>query len=128
MNPESFRLDGFKPYNRSHRDYARENRSKPTLTEKLMRNILKKDQLWVRFLRQKPIWPYRADFYCATARLVIEVDGISHEWNESYDQQRDSYLENLWVTTLRFTSEQVLMDRNTVQQTIENFLQEKNSP
>jgi very-short-patch-repair endonuclease len=42
-------------YKRSHNDYARSNRKNPTLTEKLMRNILKKDQLGVRFLRQKPI-------------------------------------------------------------------------
>jgi hypothetical protein len=34
----------------------------------------------LKFRRQHPIGPFVADFYYAAAKLVVEVDGISHEW------------------------------------------------
>lgn len=70
----SYAMLPFQPYLAKHKTYSRQNRSKPTLTEKIMRNILRKDQLGFRFLRQKPIGPYILDFYCAKLQLCIEVD------------------------------------------------------
>ena len=48
----------------------------------------------VRFLRQKVIDKYIVDFYCAEARLVIEIDGSQHyeELGERKDKIRDEYL------------------------------------
>src|SRR5580704_15769706 len=59
--------------------------------------------LWVRlrqlrgegptFRRQHPIGPYIADFYCASARLVVEVDGAGHTVDAqiAHDARRDAY-------------------------------------
>jgi very-short-patch-repair endonuclease len=46
------------------------------------------------FRRQHPIGPYVLDFYCAKARLAIEVDGASHDMGDrpEHDKQRDAWL------------------------------------
>jgi very-short-patch-repair endonuclease len=46
------------------------------------------------FRRQHPIGSYVLDFYCATARLAIEIDGASHEFGDrpERDQRRDVWL------------------------------------
>jgi very-short-patch-repair endonuclease len=43
-----------------------------------------------KFRRQVPIGPYYADFACLSARLVVEVDGDTHE--EGLDARKDAYL------------------------------------
>ena len=60
----------------------------------------------VRFQRQKAIGSYIADFYCAKARLVIELDGGGHyeaDQREA-DQARTKELEQLGLTVLRFSN------------------------
>jgi very-short-patch-repair endonuclease len=93
-------------------------RSNPKLTgisKMLRRNMTKEEKhLWYDFLkqlpqtinRQKVIGPYVVDFYCACARLVIELDGSQHyEENERLkDQERDAYLRELGITVVRYTN------------------------
>lgn len=57
-----------------------------------------------RFLRQKPIGNYIADFYCSKLKLIIELDGESHlgNTNEKYDNQRTKELEELGLKVIRF--------------------------
>jgi very-short-patch-repair endonuclease len=47
------------------------------------------------FRRQHPIGPYVLDFYCAKARLAIEIDGISHSMGDrpQRDESREAWLE-----------------------------------
>ncbi len=54
------------------------------------------------FRRQHPIGPYVLDFYCATARLAIEIDGISHDMGDrpQRDMRRDAWLKKQDVTVL----------------------------
>jgi very-short-patch-repair endonuclease len=54
------------------------------------------------FRRQHPIGPYVVDFYCATARLAIEIDGISHDMGTrpARDTDRDAWLAARGVTVL----------------------------
>lgn len=56
------------------------------------------------FDRQKPIDNYIVDFYCKDLKLVIEIDGITHSWEEvaANDEIRQTKLESLGVTFLRF--------------------------
>ena len=63
----------------------------------------------VRFQRQKPIGVYIVDFYCAKARLVIELDGEEHHTGEKlmYDKNRTDYLEKEGLSVLRFTNKEV---------------------
>ena len=66
----------------------------------------------VRFQRQKPIGNYIADFYCARARLVIELDGGGHYTAEQTekDEIRTKNLEAMNLTVMRICNPDV--DRN----------------
>ena len=57
----------------------------------------------VRFLRQKPIGDYIVDFYCAQAKLVIELDGSQHftDINIEKDTKRTKSLEEYGITVVR---------------------------
>ena len=60
----------------------------------------------VRFQRQKAIGDYIVDFYCAKARLVIELDGSGHYNTKQYekDKVRTKELEKLNLKVLRFSN------------------------
>ena len=66
----------------------------------------------VRFQRQKAIGAYIADFYCAKARLVVELDGGGHFAPEQCDADavRTNALEAMGLTVLRISNLDV--DRN----------------
>jgi len=59
------------------------------------------------FRRQHPVEAFFVDFYCASARLVIEVDGPVHETRADDDRQRQEYLESLGLRVLRFSNADV---------------------
>ena len=63
----------------------------------------------IRFLRQKVIDQYIADFYCHSARLVIELDGSQHyeEKGIAYDQIRTQRIEERGLTVLRIPNNEV---------------------
>jgi very-short-patch-repair endonuclease len=60
-----------------------------------------------KFRRQHTIGSYVADFYCAEADLVVELDGASHIGREEYDQSRQAWLEDQGLIVLRFSNDQV---------------------
>ncbi|HEV2364718.1 MAG TPA: endonuclease domain-containing protein [Caulobacteraceae bacterium] len=64
------------------------------------------------FRRQHPIGPYVLDFYCARAKLALEVDGLHHATDERQerDQIRDAWLERRGVTVFRLTAGDVMGD------------------
>ncbi len=57
----------------------------------------------VKILRQKVIGRYIADFYCAKANLIIEIDGSQHyeEKGIEYDLKRDAFLAEYGLKVLR---------------------------
>ena len=63
----------------------------------------------VRFLRQKVIGNYIADFYCSQAKLVIELDGSQHytEENVEKDAIRTSFLEEYGLKVIRILNRDV---------------------
>lgn len=63
----------------------------------------------VRFLRQKVLGRFIVDFYCAKARLVIEVDGHQHEEedNQIRDKERTALLEAYGLEVIRIPNAQV---------------------
>ena len=63
-----------------------------------------------KFTRQKPLGSYIADFYCASVKLVIEVDGDSHydDGGEERDAARSEALGRLGIRVLRFSNEDVV--------------------
>lgn len=79
------------------------------LHEALLWNRLKKKQLsGLDFDRQKVIGNYIVDFFCASAGVVIEVDGPSHNEKGVEDQVRDAYLQDLGLVVIRLDVKEVL--------------------
>jgi very-short-patch-repair endonuclease len=64
------------------------------------------------FRRQHPIGPYVVDFYCAKAKLAIEIDGIVHDLGDrpQHDIKRDAWLEGHGVTVIRIPAKDLLRD------------------
>jgi very-short-patch-repair endonuclease len=62
------------------------------------------------FRRQHPIGPYVLDFYCAKARLAIEIDGMSHDVGDrpERDIRRDAWLEARGLTVVRIAASDVI--------------------
>ncbi|QSE99153.1 endonuclease domain-containing protein [Fulvivirga lutea] len=73
------------------------------------------------FRRQRPVLQYIADFMCKELKLIIEVDGITHTFEEvaKRDEIRQANLEKAGFTVIRFADEEVLKHINSVQWTIE---------
>ncbi len=73
------------------------------------------------FRRQRPVLSYIADFMCKELKLIIEVDGITHQHEENIkkDKTRQMKLESAGFTVLRFEDSDVLNDINGVYRTIE---------
>jgi very-short-patch-repair endonuclease len=67
---------------------------------------VRNNQLGQRIRRQQPIWRFIADFYCAQARLVIELDGDTHADPEQvqYDAARTAWLESRGLRVIRFSN------------------------
>ena len=91
-----------KAYNKANIPHAKELRKNMTPWErKLWYDFLRSYP--VRFQRQKAIGEYIADFYCAKAKLIIELDGGGHYTPEQAqkDQLRTENLESMDLTVLR---------------------------
>ena len=96
-------------YNPKLKKRARELRKNATFTELLLWKYLRAGQLnGYRFLRQKPIDEFIVDFYCKRLKLVIEIDGVTHNDKQSYDKRRENRLKELGFTVLRFDGYYVL--------------------
>ncbi len=100
-----------KDYNKANISLARELRKNMTPWErKLWYEFLRGYQ--IRFQRQKAIGNYIVDFYCAKARLVVELDGGGHYTDEQLikDAERTNELNQMDLTVLRICNTDI--DRN----------------
>jgi very-short-patch-repair endonuclease len=68
------------------------------------------------FRRQHPLGPYGLDFYCAVARLAVEIDGISHDLGDQpqRDLSRDAWLKGRGLTVMRIAAREVMRDADEV--------------
>ena len=95
--------------------YAQELRKNMTPQEiKLWTQFLKQLPITVR--RQKPIGPYIVDFYIASKKLAIELDGSQHfeETGQAADLERDRFLNGKGITVLRYSNAEVNKDFRAV--------------
>src|ERR1019366_6677193 len=96
------------PYWRSGDDSAlvraRDLRRGLTWAEIKLWNRVKHQKLGFKFRRQHPFRPYVLDFYCAEARLAVELDGPSHDERGDADLRRDAYLMENGIETLRLAN------------------------
>lgn len=111
-----------------------DKRKKP-LAQKLRREMTRQERhLWydylntcpARFRRQKQFGNYIVDFYCATHRLVIEIDGSQHYEPEekARDEARTAYLNDLGLTVVRFSNHDVDAYFTDVCETIDRLVRE----
>jgi very-short-patch-repair endonuclease len=102
---------------------ARQKRRDPTPAEKKLWHFLRQRALSdFKFRRQHAIERFIVDFYCASARLVVEVDGPIHDYTPEEDALRQEYLEGLGLRVIRFTNDTVLYQIDVVLQQIEATL------
>jgi very-short-patch-repair endonuclease len=88
--------------------HARALRRDATPAERKLWHGLRRHQVGgLKFRRQVPLGPYIADFYCASAKLVIEVDGISHIDSHS-DTMRDAWMARHGIRVVRVANRDVL--------------------
>jgi very-short-patch-repair endonuclease len=66
--------------------------------------------------RQHPMGPYVLDFFCAKARLCVEIDGGSHGFGDRprADARRDGYLRSLGIAVVRCSASAVIEDTHGV--------------
>ena len=72
------------------------------------------------FRRQTPIRNYIVDFVCLAVKLIVELDGESHDFEErqNADQNRDAFFVSEGFQVLRFTNKQVMSNLEDVVETI----------
>jgi very-short-patch-repair endonuclease len=97
------------------REFARTLRKHPTRAEDILWQRLRGSHFHgAKFRRQVPFNRFVVDFYCHAAKLVVEIDGVQHEWFADYDEGRTEILERLGVRMLRFTNAEVCDDLDAV--------------
>ena len=99
------------------RAFAREQRQSYTRAEDAFWQQVRAGRFHgLKFRRQVPIPPYIADFLCASARLIVELDGEPHETETRRlrDAKRDAWLKGQGFTVLRFPNELVLSNLDLV--------------
>ncbi len=92
-------------------------------------------KLWYLFLRKYPVKIYKqriigkfiVDFYCASAKLVIELDGSQHyeEPAMAYDQERSIFLESLGLRVIRFSNREIDREFSAVCDQIDQTIKER---
>ena len=107
---------------------ARELRRRMTPPEARLWVCLRGKRLaGLKFRRQHPIGPYVLDFYCAVAKLAVEVDGRSHEHPEriAHDARRTAWLREQGVRVVRLAAEDVRVHLDGVVDFIKRTAQER---
>ena len=103
------------------------------LSRNLRKNMTKEERhLWYDFLkdypkkilRQKILGKYIVDFYCADAKLVIELDGSQHFQDEGIlnDAERTKFLENYGLKVIRISNLDISKNFEGVCEYIDNII------
>ena len=108
-------------YNPKLKPLARELRKNCTLSEVLLWKKLRNKKFHnLDFHRQKPIDEYIVDFYCPRLKLVIEIDGSSHDLKLDEDATRQTRLVELGLTVVRYLDADVKNNVEDILRDLEN--------
>ena len=116
----------------------RHERNLTARAQELRKNMTKEERrLWYEYLRKHPcrfrrqvaVGSYIMDFYCAVAKLAVELDGSQHynETEQKYDQNRTAYLETQGICVIRFSNTDVLRNLRGVCDAIDMAIQQRMS-
>jgi len=118
-----------RPFKHRNTERARKLRNEASPVERKLWQYLNKRQLaGYKFSRQIPVGPYVCDFICRKQKLIVELDGFSHESQQVQDWNRTNYLERHDYKVIRFTNEEIFQNVEGVLTKIEQFLIGLNSP
>jgi very-short-patch-repair endonuclease len=114
-------------YNSELKSFSRDLRKHGTSGEvKLWTEVLRNKSFYgLQFNRQFPIGNYIADFICRKVRLIIEIDGSSHQHKIEADHNRDMELASLGYKIVRVSEGEVLNDLPNVIRALEANLPEE---
>ena len=112
------------------------NKSIVPLAKELRRNMTKEERhLWydflrgypVRFYRQKVLGKYIVDFYCAQAKLVVELDGEYHRAEEVFqkDEERTAFLEEYGLLVYRIPNAYIRQNFKETCKKIDTLVQQR---
>jgi very-short-patch-repair endonuclease len=109
-------------------EFARFQRRTARSYEQLLWQFLRNRQrCGKKFRRQHPLGHYTADFYCAEAKLVVEVDGSPHQTAEGKqkDAARDAWMKLQGIEVLRFGGWQIEFETRQVIESIDEVLRQR---
>ncbi|MBZ9868680.1 DUF559 domain-containing protein [Mesorhizobium sp. CA15] len=113
------------PVTPAKRNFARSMRREPTEAEDRLWHELRGRRLDnIKFKRQVPIGRFVADFLCAEAKLIVEIDGSQHA-ESLRDLERDAALTARGFRVLRFWNDDVLKELDAVCDTIIAYVKDK---
>ncbi len=114
------------PKDNTKLEYAKQLRREMTPQER---------KLWYMFLRKYPVKifkqriidQYIVDFYCASAKLVIELDGSQHyeDRGTNYDEQRTAVLEAYGLKVIRFSNREIDREFSAVCEAIHRTIKQR---
>jgi very-short-patch-repair endonuclease len=108
------------------KDFARTLRQQATQSEQLLWGCLRKRRLLgLNFRRQQIIGPYIVDFCCFEKKVLIEIDGMAHDYpiRIQNDEDRQRYLENVGFRMIRFTAQEVEQNLEGVLATLSSYIE-----
>ena len=115
-------------YNKKLQPFANKLRKSMTKAEAcLWKYALRAKQMkGYQFRRERPVLSYIADFMCMDLKLIIEVDGLTHEWEETIvkDERKETDLKAAGFRVLRFADNAVLTQMPFVIAQIEEVIGE----
>lgn len=116
------------------KEISRKLRKNMTDSEVILWSFIKWWKLWVKFLRQKPIYVFTEDnwldryiipdFFCYGKKIILEIDWNIHNLKEVYelDLYKEKLLLNMWFRIIRIKNYEIKNDINSVIKKIQNSL------
>ena len=95
---------------------ARRLRSEMTLPERMLWTELRKRPGGFKFRRQHPAGHFVLDFYCASLKLAIEIDGAAHDGADAAarDEARSHFLRSQGIATTRIPARKIMSGKENV--------------
>lgn len=114
-------------YNPKLKELARNLRNNSTKAEiKLWGYLRGRQMMGHDFHRQKPVEDFIVDFFCNKLKVVIELDGYTHGFENvvEKDKSKEERLRQLGISVLRFNDNEVMNDIDNVLRAIQYFVEE----
>ena len=114
----------FANYYHKLKSRARELRRQGILAETIFWKQVRAKKFGYNFYRQKPLGNYIVDFYCPALKLVVEIDGSSHQDRKQYDKIREEFLQSIGLRVIRFSDTEIKDNIHSVIKTLKEKMLE----